>query len=61
MNAYNEEVLAWAAKRPGLTELAPVARSAVERVRAAESELAEEWEEAGDADRAEWSGASRTY
>jgi len=57
VNAYNENVLAWATKRPSLAELAPVARNAVERVRAAESELAEEWEEAGDANRAAWSEA----
>jgi hypothetical protein len=54
LNAYNEEVLAWATKRPGLCELAPLARNAVQRVRAAESELADLWQDAGDTNHTEW-------
>jgi hypothetical protein len=55
VNSYNENVLAWAAQRPSLVELTPLARQAIERVQGTESELADHWAEAGDADRGEWS------
>ncbi|MFF1823737.1 DUF4259 domain-containing protein [Kribbella sp. NPDC058245] len=49
-NAYSEEVLAWAAARPGLAELAPLAVRAVVRVVGDGSELRELWEEVGASD-----------
>jgi hypothetical protein len=46
-DAYSERVLAWAAERPQLAELEPLAVRAVVRVVGDDSELRELWEEAG--------------
>lgn len=48
VSPYNERALAWASGRTGLVELIPVAIRAVDRVVADDSELAEQWAEAGD-------------
>jgi hypothetical protein len=51
-NAYNEDVLDWVVRHPelGTADLRALARKAVERVRTAESELLELWEDAGAAE-----------
>jgi hypothetical protein len=46
-NSYNERALVWAAARPGLVELAPLAMRAVQRVLAEDSERQDLWQEAG--------------
>jgi hypothetical protein len=57
VNPYSEAGLEWSAQHPELANLQDVAKAAVERVRAADSELLEVWQEAEPADYETWQAA----
>lgn len=53
-NAYSEAGVAWVAQHPEVAKLQDVAKAAVERVGAGESELVEVWQDADAADFEAW-------
>ncbi|HWD81325.1 MAG TPA: DUF4259 domain-containing protein [Kribbella sp.] len=57
-NAYSEAGMAWVAQHPEVAKLRDVAKAAVERVRAGESELVELWQDADAADYEVWQAAA---